>query len=465
MNCFVFLGPSLPLARARTCLQAEYLPPVAMGDVYALVRSRARPGDHIALIDGVFEQVPAVWHKEILFALERGVHVHGASSMGALRAAELQAFGMRGVGRIFEAFRDGVLEDDDEVAVAHAPAEAGFRPLSAAMVSIRALLQRLQGLGLLAADQAARLSDLSKQRPYWERSWAGLLADARLLKLGAPVEDAIRRLSREDDAKARDAIELLDTLARALEAPPSPHRPDFSLEQTRFWRGLAASQELRLRAGDGGDSPAQRHAELLRHTRALAPDRRELLREALLLRLLSEHAQRQAPPTADELRAAASRLADRKGLAGQAALDAYRAAQGLDAAGWRQWLQLEVVAERLIAQAGAGLDGFLLLVMQAEGRFEAARERLRHLHLHLQAHGIEQPEFADAGIDADALQHWYEAATASRMLPEPETYARSLGFGSLRELLQVLLSAYIGGQQAPTKVAPIATAEDPAATV
>ena len=57
----------------------------------------------------------------------------GAGSIGALRAAELEAFGMVGEGRIFEAYRSGVLEpydtpfeDDDEVAVVHAPAELGY---------------------------------------------------------------------------------------------------------------------------------------------------------------------------------------------------------------------------------------------------------------------------------------------------------------------------------------------------
>ena len=33
---------------------------------------------------------------------------------------------MSGVGRIYEAFRDGILEDDDEVAVLHGPEELGY---------------------------------------------------------------------------------------------------------------------------------------------------------------------------------------------------------------------------------------------------------------------------------------------------------------------------------------------------
>ena len=153
----VFLGPTLPRDEACAVLDAEYLPPAAHGDVLRAVRRGFRV---IGLVDGVFERVPAVWHKEILFALSEGVHVYGAASMGALRAAELGAFGMHGVGAIHRAYAEGALEDDDEVAVAHGGAEDGFRPLSDAMVDIRATLEAIihqqgdQVLGDLRIDPA-----------------------------------------------------------------------------------------------------------------------------------------------------------------------------------------------------------------------------------------------------------------------------------------------------------------------
>src|SRR5262245_47568616 len=130
MSIYVFLGPTLPLEQARAILDATYLPPVAMGGVYALMERRPKV---IAIIDGVFQRVPAVWDKEILFALTQGVRVLGSSSMGALRAAELHAYGMEGVGQVFESYRTGSIEDDDEVAVAHASAEHGYRALSTPM--------------------------------------------------------------------------------------------------------------------------------------------------------------------------------------------------------------------------------------------------------------------------------------------------------------------------------------------
>ena len=121
-------------------LDAEYMPPAGHGDVLRAALRRPRV---IAIVDGVFERTPAVWqHKEILFALSEGIHVYGAASMGALRAAELDRFGMRGVGDVYRAYAEGMLEDDDEVAVAHTDAEHGFRALSDSMVDVRATLEK-----------------------------------------------------------------------------------------------------------------------------------------------------------------------------------------------------------------------------------------------------------------------------------------------------------------------------------
>ncbi len=158
MSTVVFLGPSLPLAEARAILDARYLPPARRGDILAAARGH-RP-ETIALIDGYFEQVPSVWHKEILWALDQGIRVCGAASMGALRAAELAQFGMIGAGRVFEAYRagrfapfDDPFEDDDEVAVVHGPEDAGYAATDA-LVDIRATLAAAADAGIL--DPAER---------------------------------------------------------------------------------------------------------------------------------------------------------------------------------------------------------------------------------------------------------------------------------------------------------------------
>lgn len=97
----VFLGPTMPLADARRLLpRARFAPPVRCGDLLALLRLPSGPVSgalQVAIIDGCFENVAAVWHKEILWALRGGARIWGAASMGALRAAELCDLGMVGV--------------------------------------------------------------------------------------------------------------------------------------------------------------------------------------------------------------------------------------------------------------------------------------------------------------------------------------------------------------------------------
>ena len=132
----VFLGPSLDRHSAEQILPAEYRPPARRGDILAAVRDGAKI---ICLIDGVFHQDSAVGHREILSALKAGVRVIGASSMGALRAAELDTLGMVGIGEIYRMYRSGELVSDDEVALVFDP-DTGIA-LSEPLVNIRCTLQ------------------------------------------------------------------------------------------------------------------------------------------------------------------------------------------------------------------------------------------------------------------------------------------------------------------------------------
>jgi hypothetical protein len=235
---FVFLGPTLQEEAARAlCPEAVLLPPVQMGDVYALVRRR-RPA-RIAIIDGYFERVAAVWHKEILFALERGVEVLGAASMGALRAAELHPFGMIGVGRVFTAFQIGRLVDDDEVAIAHGPAEFGYPRASEAMVNLRHGLTRALSGRIISGRTHDRLIDLGRAMFYRERAWDSLIEAGRAARLPRRELTALASFvaRTKPDLKAADARLLLRRLAVAPRRPPVPRdRP--TLARTWFWHRL-----------------------------------------------------------------------------------------------------------------------------------------------------------------------------------------------------------------------------------
>ncbi len=234
MKIFVFLGPSLRLADAKRELTATYLPPVAEGDVY---RAALEQPAAIGIIDGYFEVIPAVWHKEILYALKQGIHVFGAASMGALRGAELAAFGMEGVGAIFEAYRDGHLEDDDEVAVQHGPAEVGYPILSEAMVNIRPTLAEAAAAGIIGGATRAALESGAKALLYRDRSYPALLEWAR--GTGLP-DDELDRLEAwlptgRVDQKREDALTMLRAMRERFENGCEPKQVTFHFEHTTLW--------------------------------------------------------------------------------------------------------------------------------------------------------------------------------------------------------------------------------------
>lgn len=222
MTTLVFVGPTLARDEVAVRLPgAEVREPVACGDLLRLARSRAaRTVRRVAIVDGYFERMAAVWHKEILLLLERGIAVYGAASMGALRAAELAPLGMIGVGQIFRAYRRGELVADDEVAVAHLPAEYGYRPTSDALVNLRFGLAAAAAARVIAARTAERLVALARARFYRERSWAQLVADGRAAGLPRRQLDALAAWPKPD-RKAADARALLARLARER-TPPRP---------------------------------------------------------------------------------------------------------------------------------------------------------------------------------------------------------------------------------------------------
>ena len=97
--------------------------------------------------------------------------------MGALRAAELHSFGMRGIGRIFEDYRDGRLTDDDDVALLHGPAEAGFVKLSEPMVNVRATLDRAAAGRVISRRAARTIAAAAKAKFYQDRTWPRVIAE------------------------------------------------------------------------------------------------------------------------------------------------------------------------------------------------------------------------------------------------------------------------------------------------
>ncbi|NIS83192.1 MAG: TfuA-related McrA-glycine thioamidation protein [Anaerolineales bacterium] len=225
----VFLGPSLPRHEAAEILDADYRAPARMGDIHCVMAFGVKT---IILIDGLFNGVPSIWHREILDALCEGIRVLGASSMGALRAAELHRFGMEGYGTVFEWYRDGLLDSDDEVALIHGPEETGFHPLSEPLVNIRATLSQALEAGCINSDQAHQVIQYARQLYYPERSYGRLLASPVVKEWSEEQRCALTRYidQKRVDIKRLDAVGVLKYCSESngmpkVERDGRPQRP------------------------------------------------------------------------------------------------------------------------------------------------------------------------------------------------------------------------------------------------
>lgn len=254
-----FLGPSLPAREARRVAPCRVLPPARAGDVLAILPERPRA---IALVDGLFDAAPSVWHRELLAALDAGVAVFAGGSIGALRAVELERHGVVGVGRIFRWYRDGAIDDDAEVALLHADAAGGYRAFTVPLVTVRAAAEAARAERVLPPPAARAVVGAAAALHYSERTWPAVLAAARLG--GARRARFEAWLPRAPDPKAEDAracIAAAAAFARARRAgaPPPP-------------------------AAGGAPGSHLRRARL-RYARALLPDGAEIAAAGVLAAL------------------------------------------------------------------------------------------------------------------------------------------------------------------------------------
>lgn len=225
-DLIVFVGPSLAAEKVSRLCRCRVLPPARSGDLLAVLSGRPLA---IALIDGFFECVPSVWHHEILEALDAGVAVFGGGSLGALRAAELDRYGMVGVGRIYRWVKAGIVEDDAEVALLHGPGEFLHAPISLPLVSVRAIAEDAQAAGILTRSEARAIVKAAQAFHFTERVWSLVLSNSTV-----PRNTLVRfrtYLEKAPDPKEEDARATVTAAAAYVRSrragSPAPPRPSF----------------------------------------------------------------------------------------------------------------------------------------------------------------------------------------------------------------------------------------------
>jgi hypothetical protein len=228
----------MPVEEAKAILpDAIYLPPAGQADLLSVVTTH-RP-EVIGLIDGVFSQSLSVWHKEILYALEQGIRVYGSSSMGALRAVETDVFGMVGVGRIYELFKNGTLNDDDEVALVYSEDGDQYINISIPMVNVRATVERAVIDGIIGHNAGQKIVAIAKSLFYPERMFPLIFRRAAESGISADVIEKLKAFVSDYyvDIKKQDAIKLLELIRDLPESLP-PLEVDFELTRSHVFEAL-----------------------------------------------------------------------------------------------------------------------------------------------------------------------------------------------------------------------------------
>lgn len=233
----VFAGPTIQEEKIREHLSDVIVkPPASTGDIY---KAALEKPNAIGLIDGFFDGVPSVWHKEILWAIDNQIPVFGASSMGALRAAELYQFGMLGIGKIFEGYKSGILQDDDEVAIQHGPQEMQYLTLSEPMVNFRATLSRAVAENIISTETENRLIEKIKNCFYTKRTWETLF---ELASASNCQQSELTQLQKwlpqgRVDQKYWDAISMLNEMQKRIDNKRVAIT-NFDFQHTVMWEQL-----------------------------------------------------------------------------------------------------------------------------------------------------------------------------------------------------------------------------------
>jgi len=438
MTVFVFAGPTLNPTEGRRVIDALFLPPVALGDVYRVARQNP---DAIGIVDGYFERRPAVWHKEILWALQQGVPVYGSGSMGALRAAELTVFGMRGVGHVYRGFASGQLEDDDEVAVSHGLAEARYRAQSEAMVNIRATLAAAELEGIITAWTHSQLEKEAKALFYPLRSYARLLRAGAGLGVPEAEVTGLRNWlpAGRRDVKHEDALMMLQQIQADIDSG-EPIRPArFHLEHTKFWEAARRETGELTTALDrpSGSTVYERVLDELRIEGCLA----RVLEAAFTRWLALNHAVRSgSEPGRDAVQRHANDFRKAKGLLKSTDVDDWMAHHNLDRPGFARLMydEARIGVVRQMAEQEAGQ--LVLDQLRLSGDYERLLDRARDKQERITALGMDGIAVADTGLTEERLLAWYFRDVVRAALPSDlDRYAGQLGLSPGSGLRRLVL--------------------------
>jgi hypothetical protein len=151
-------------------------------------------------------------------AIRAGLLVFGSSSMGALRAAELYPYGMRGHGEVYEWIRNSSEFRDDLLGQVFSEEGSSVVALSMSYVDLHFNLLEMLRTNQIRERTFEVVSSTARALHYTERTPAGLKTALETLgETDDEVLSAAQRSKALGSQKKRDAIGMLAAVRAHLE--------------------------------------------------------------------------------------------------------------------------------------------------------------------------------------------------------------------------------------------------------
>ncbi|WP_296860662.1 TfuA-related McrA-glycine thioamidation protein [uncultured Methanobrevibacter sp.] len=216
VKIIIYTGLSLSFDEAREILDSHddveviYERPIKRGDLGQALKKNP---DIIGIIDGVFHQNSSVGHKEILNVINNGITVIGSSSMGALRASELDSLGMIGIGYVYEQYATGKVASDDDVAVMLD--SESLEALSEPLINMDYVFTNAVNENIITQDEKDELIKIAKSTFYPKRNYSQTLNESDLDD--ETKGHLINFIRTSVDIKKEDAKELIKYIKNMIQ--------------------------------------------------------------------------------------------------------------------------------------------------------------------------------------------------------------------------------------------------------
>ena len=216
----IFIGPSLAIEKAERIFNADYRPPAKKGDFLRLMSSINDDHAIVGLVDGLFLQdYPPTPIEVFQLVVKKNMLVLGGASLGALRAVELEKYGMIGIGKIFELYKKNTIAADDEVAVTFTLENQQLQ--SEAMIDIRYNLFLALRKGVIDKNTKRAAVKVAKSIYFPDRNYEVIINETkRRYPSSSDYLESFRSYisKNRQSLKEKDAIKLVNYVKMKYES-------------------------------------------------------------------------------------------------------------------------------------------------------------------------------------------------------------------------------------------------------